>query len=421
MAQNPVFVIAAGIVGLSAAILALYIKKALHRATLRETRMAEKPTVFVVGAGVVGLSTAIRAQEEGYNVVLLADVFPTDPKTVKYTSFWAGAIQRIGRTLSTEQGRQLQQATRAKLHALMEADPDIPIKKTPLVDYTEIEEVDKRKGNSEIRTIYPDFRILEKSELPKGVVDGATFTTDIIDTPRYVRYLLDKFLAADGFAFRARLASLSDTASALTKTVFEPFEQTATAPLAPPSDPIALINCTGLGALSLGDVLDKNMYPTRGETVLVRAPWIDQALVYLHANADGKVSYIIPRQSGDVVLGGTFQEGDWHPSSRPETVKTIKESTLALCPELLPPDKRTGGKPDINDLDVVAECVGLRPSRHGGVRIEAEVLTVDGREIPVVHNYGHGGEGFETSWGTADVAVKLLNEALAKQKERLAK
>jgi hypothetical protein len=43
-------------------------------------------------SGVVGLSTAIRVLEAGYDVTLFAEVFPTDPKTVKYTSFWAGAI-----------------------------------------------------------------------------------------------------------------------------------------------------------------------------------------------------------------------------------------------------------------------------------------------------------------------------------------
>ena len=40
--------------------------------------------------GVVGLTTAIKIQEEGgYHVTIVAEVFPSDPKTIKYTSLWA--------------------------------------------------------------------------------------------------------------------------------------------------------------------------------------------------------------------------------------------------------------------------------------------------------------------------------------------
>jgi hypothetical protein len=64
--------------------------------------------VFVVGAGeffwcewsskleydwvgVIGLSTAIRALEAGYRVTIFAKLFPGDPKSIEYTSPWAGA------------------------------------------------------------------------------------------------------------------------------------------------------------------------------------------------------------------------------------------------------------------------------------------------------------------------------------------
>lgn len=43
--------------------------------------------------GVVGLSTAIRVQETGkYNVTIVAETFPTDPPTIRYTSHWAVSI-----------------------------------------------------------------------------------------------------------------------------------------------------------------------------------------------------------------------------------------------------------------------------------------------------------------------------------------
>lgn len=50
------------------------------------------PQIVVIGAGVVGLTTALRIQESGkYAVTIIAEVLPSDPKTIKYTSHWAGA------------------------------------------------------------------------------------------------------------------------------------------------------------------------------------------------------------------------------------------------------------------------------------------------------------------------------------------
>ena len=40
--------------------------------------------------GVIGLTTALKIQEEGgYSVTILAEQFPTDPKTVNYASLSA--------------------------------------------------------------------------------------------------------------------------------------------------------------------------------------------------------------------------------------------------------------------------------------------------------------------------------------------
>ena len=42
------------------------------------------------GLGVIGLTTALKIQEQGgYQVTIIAEVLPTDPKTIKYTSHWA--------------------------------------------------------------------------------------------------------------------------------------------------------------------------------------------------------------------------------------------------------------------------------------------------------------------------------------------
>lgn len=74
------------------------------------------------------------------------------------------------------------------------------------------------------------------------------------------------------------------------------------------SAPDAVIVCVGLGAKSLGGVEDHDVYPVRGQTVILRAPWIRFGVTFEDKDA---WTYIIPRKSGDVVVGGTLGVNDW--------------------------------------------------------------------------------------------------------------
>lgn len=60
--------------------------------------------------------------------------------------------------------------------------------------------------------------------------------------------------------------------------------------------------------------------------------------------------------------------------------------------------------PDLSDGRVVRYVAGLRPYRHGTVRIERQRLGTQ----DIFHHYGHGGAGFTLSWGTAEEAADLL-------------
>jgi glycine/D-amino acid oxidase-like deaminating enzyme len=62
--------------------------------------------------------------------------------------------------------------------------------------------------------------------------------------------------------------------------------------------PDALIVCTGIGTRFLGGVEDQDVRPVRGQTVLIRAPWITFGKTTTSEN--GELTYIIPRRGGDV-------------------------------------------------------------------------------------------------------------------------
>ena len=164
----------------------------------------------------------------------------------------------------------------------------------------------------------------------------------------------------------------------------------------------------------LGGVEDAGMYPIRGQTVLINAPWIKFGKT--RSNLADDWTYVIPRRSGEVswirleirlelnahfsnsqvILGGTKLDNEWHPTPLPQITQEIIARCLELCPELVPPNNRKEGKPpSIDDITpiIIEEGCGLRPGRKGGLRIESDILKLEGtglksREVPIVYNYG---------------------------------
>lgn len=77
--------------------------------------------------------------------------------------------------------------------------------------------------------------------------------------------------------------------------------------------PSIVVNATGLLALTLGGVEDKEMYPTRGQTILVTNECPRMYARSLSKSELGKNwTYIIPRAfGGGTILGGCRQDDNW--------------------------------------------------------------------------------------------------------------
>lgn len=78
--------------------------------------------------------------------------------------------------------------------------------------------------------------------------------------------------------------------------------------------------------------------------------------------------------------------------------QSILKRTRELLPLLQDPE-----------VEIMAIASGLRPSREGGARVEAERR----EKGLVVHNYGAGGTGFQAGMGMAADAVDLVREKLS--------
>ncbi|ORY21034.1 FAD dependent oxidoreductase [Naematelia encephala] len=389
--------------------------------------MASPRPIVVLGAGIIGLTTAVKLLESpvyklhGHPVHIIADHLPNDPLDAKYASTIAGAHHLSFAGDDDTRQSQWDRETFRVMH-------DEWSKEGEATGLMLLKQTEFYVGTSKHLKIYeehPDFEIRDvKGKQPTA--DYSVSFTSITMTPlTYLNRLLKRIdTLSDGACqiHRFHLQSL-DEVSHPAVTAF-----LGTAP------PLAVFVCTGLGALTLGGVEDKTVFPTRGQVVKVRAPWIRSGFTRqvgdLNGGEDGERTYVIPRPDGEVILGGTREIGDWYPYPRPDTSGDIIRRVLEICPDLQPAHRRakrgetvrgqsvddSNSSPPSSPLEdlIVTHLVGFRPSREQGVRLEVgpDLILNGQRNIHVVYNYGHGGAGWQSCWGTASDAVKILETLL---------
>lgn len=244
----------------------------------------------------------------------------------------------------------------------------------------------KRQGFS--CTYFLKFQEIPKSELLPGIAKGSSFTSVCVNTAIYLPWLISQCLKAGVVFKRAIFKHVSEAASP------EIHHLGCCADL--------LVNCTGLSSMKLKGVEDQSMFPVRGQIVLVRNnPGGNFSLSGSDDGVDEAVYGMTRAAGGGTVLGGSNQHNSWDSVPDPNLATRIMKRAIDIWPQL------TGGK-GIEHLDVVRHAVGIRPGRKNGVRIEKEQIG----GIWVVHNYGHGGAGYQCSYGCSEVAVSLIEEVL---------
>ncbi|KFY65898.1 hypothetical protein V496_02266 [Pseudogymnoascus sp. VKM F-4515 (FW-2607)] len=321
--------------------------------------------IVVVGAGVSGLTTALLlSKNPAYSVTIVAKHMPGD-YDIEYTSPWAGANFSPHSNVEKD-SLVLNRSKDAEAGAAMSMPSD------PNPWYTDV---------------VPDYRVVPTSELPPGYDFGLRHSSVCINTALYLPYLASQCLAHGARMSRMELSHIADAASLHHSGKLAD----------------VVVNCTGLLASKLGGVMDAKVTPARGQTVVVRNEATPMIATSGTDDGPNELCYIMQRAAGGgTVLGGTYQEGSWEPAPDMDIAARIMKRAVEVCPEL------AGGK-GVEGLSVIRHGVGLRPVREGGVRIEKEKVGA----VWVVHNYGHGGWGYQGSYGCAQGVVELVGEALA--------
>lgn len=214
------------------------------------------------------------------------------------------------------------------------------------------------------------------------------FTSVSVNSPVYLRWLEEQCRGLGVKIRRSSLRALSDVVR---------------------SNTIAVVNATGLGAGKLADVMDDKVEPIRGQIVVVRAPKpVTRCVMDASAHAEPtRSTYIIPRpnSNGETICGGCYEVGSYERKPDPAMSRDILQKCVARVPEI----SKDG---TVEGIEVIRECVGFRPSRAGGPRLEREDRKVNGHQVAYVHAYGIGPAGYQASWGMAKEAADLVGGAV---------
>ncbi|XP_059209049.1 D-aspartate oxidase [Centropristis striata] len=324
--------------------------------------------VVVVGAGVVGFSTAVCIAEAlpFCSVTLLAEKFSPDT-----TSDVAAGLLFAPKFPDIPLERQRHWFKNSFDHLLAisqsQHSPDAGVMLSSGWQIFKDVPADKTPFWSEFMI---GFRFMTDSELKlfPGHKFGHAFTTIKCECSTYVPWLENRFRKAGGHVEQRKVYSLDELSSSYD----------------------LIVNCSGLGSKTL--VGDEQVYPIRGQVLKLEAPWLQHFI-----RAGDGMTYIYPGRDG-VTAGGTRQEGDWRLHVDEDDTKSI----LERCSRLVP---------SVSKAKVLSKLVGLRPTRKNP-RVERELVQLQGRRVPVVHNYGHGGWGVTLAWGTALDALGLVRQCL---------
>jgi D-amino-acid oxidase len=254
-----------------------------------------KPDCAVLGCGAVGLATARLLQERGASVRIYArDLPPNTTSNVAGAQWWPASVYDSDRATPEFISQHFEAARFAfrRYQSLVGGGYGVAWERNYNVAMRPITSYPTRDDDP-MRELVVNQRDLTPLEhnFPRPFV--RQFDTMMIETPLYLRRLeADVRLAGAEIVVR-EFAGAAQVRELPERTVF---------------------NCTGLGARALFG--DSEIMPVRGQlAILLPQPEVDYNLI-------AREGYMFGRDDG-IVLGGTFERGEWSLEPDPATIARI--------------------------------------------------------------------------------------------------
>jgi len=263
--------------------------------------------VAVLGSGVIGLTTARLAQDAGYAVTIYTKAMPPDTTSNIAGGQWGPSSvysdPKLVSDVFTDQFifackyayERFQILTQPKYGVRWMRNYIINRKPFP-AGFGKPNPMQTLRIEHATDGLMPEMRVLNDKENPFKIGHTAQFDGLMIEPPMFLDALTEDFRIAGGKFVLGELKTPAEVQALQEKMVF---------------------NCTGLGAKALFG--DKELTPARGQlTFLVPQPEVTYAAMF-------EGCYMFSRRDG-VLLGGTYDEGNW--SLEPD-MKTVQEKLKA--------------------------------------------------------------------------------------------
>ena len=255
---------------------------------------SSKPDVAVLGCGAVGMATARLLQERGAKVRVYAkDLPPNTTSNIAGAQWWPSSTFDEQSATPDIRQRQFEAARFAfrRYQSLVgdaygvSWETNYSLSNNPNSTYPAAPDDPMHALIVNLRRLAPD-----EHNFPSPFVHQ--FDTMMIETPLYLRRMELDVRQAGGEIHVREFADISQLQALPEQTIF---------------------NCTGLGAGRLFG--DTEIEPVRGQlAILLPQPEIDYTVI--------SRGYMFGRRDG-IVLGGTFEHGNWSLEPDPQTTANI--------------------------------------------------------------------------------------------------
>ncbi|KAK9891818.1 hypothetical protein WA026_016616 [Henosepilachna vigintioctopunctata] len=334
--------------------------------------------ICVLGSGVIGLTTAIELKKEFRNasIDIIADAF--------YNGITSFAAAGLFLPMESNSGGSVER-TRLWIRdsynhwdsiRLLPESEEAGVRQ--LSGHILLSEPPKMGWNKLMQNLVPEFRSVTEEELRQCQGNwryGNYCTTLQVDPTRYLKWSFNKVKNSDIRIIQKKITDFSQLLEGNYDVV---------------------VNCTGIGAKVLCD--DKTLFALRGQVSLVKAPWVKN---FLYGEID---TYIIPTFD-NVILGGCRHFESYNLAPNLYDALSMREK----CENMIP---------SLKNATLVEHRVGLRPFRLV-TRVEQEYKSCSGKNMKIVHNYGHGGSGVTLAPGTSLNAVQLVKDILIERRSKM--
>lgn len=270
---------------------------------VRETAGLPVGQAAVIGGGIMGLTTARLLQDRGWQVTIhTRDVGRHSTSNVGGGQ-WAptGVFEEDAATPAFEQ--QFKTAARVSHHAfqnLIGAGYGVRFIENYYLSRQPMRHSYYLRDLPELFTSKAD---LEPHQHPFPVPFVRRTVTMLIEPAIFLRRIRDDFLLAGGRYVIRDFHNRDEVLSVAQPVIF---------------------NCTGLGARVLFD--DAELIPIKGQLVLLPP---DPAVDFITVGGGTGNAYMFPR-SGEILLGGSYQQDDWSRHPEPAVTERIIEDHRAL-------------------------------------------------------------------------------------------